>query len=419
MSPGRGFPRKIALLSALYFAEGLPYGFQITALPVYLRTHGVSLTGIGLATLLGLPWLVKALWAPAVDRFGSERLGRRRSWILPMQAGLALACLAAAWVQPEQQLRPLLLLVLAMNFFAATMDIAVDGLAVDVLEPHELGYGNIAQVVGYKVGMLGGGGLLLFASRFIGWRGLFVGMAALVAGVLLITLLVRPPAPAAAAAGTRGAPAATLRGVLTTLFAAVRVPGAGWVLAFIASYKLGETMCDAMFRPFLVDAGYTAPEIGLLIGTWGMAFSLAGSFAGGVLASRAPLLRAVGIAAAIRVLPLAGVWWLALLEHPGTRAVTAVIAAESFFGGALTTTLFAFMMSRVDRRIGATHFTVLATIEVLGKWVGALASGWVGDAFGYPTVFGAGFVLSAAYLLLLAPVRRVALRSAGNARTSP
>ena len=112
------------------------------------------------------------------------------------------------------------------------------------------------------------------------------------------------------------------------------------------------------------------------------------------------------MAAALRVVPLIGVFWLSLLSHPGERAVIGVTAVEHFFGGALTTTLFAFMMSRVDKRIGATHYTVLATIEVLGKMVGAWASGIVGDAFGYPTVFGIAVILSVAYLGLLPAVAR-------------
>src|SRR5688500_8104916 len=161
---GPGLARRLAILWVLYFVQGLPFGFQATALPVYLREAGVSLVGIGLVTALALPWSLKLFWAPLVDRFGSRRLGRRRSWILPLQLGLAASCAAAAAVRPTDGLTPLLLLVLAMNLFAATLDIAVDGLAVDVLALPELGQGNVAQVVGYKMGMLTGGGLLVWAS---------------------------------------------------------------------------------------------------------------------------------------------------------------------------------------------------------------------------------------------------------------
>ena len=123
--------QKLALLSLLYFVQGLPFGFQSTALPVILRQQGQSLATIGLAQALALPWLFKIVWAPAVDRYFWPGVGRRRSWILPMQCLLAAACAAAAWAPTH--LGALLTAVLFMNLFAATMDIAVDGLAIERL----------------------------------------------------------------------------------------------------------------------------------------------------------------------------------------------------------------------------------------------------------------------------------------------
>jgi PAT family beta-lactamase induction signal transducer AmpG len=388
----------IALLLALYFVQGLPFGFQALALPVYLRQQGVSLTEIGLVGVLAAPWMLKALWAPLVDRYSLPRLGRRRSWILPMQAGLALCCAAAAAVGGAN-LTLLLALVFGMNLFAATQDIAVDGLAVDLLTEEELGYGNAAQVVGYKLGMLTGGGLLVWASEWIGWGGLFLAMAALIAAVMLGVLGVKEP--------EGGAPEEreTLGEVVRALGRALVVPGGGWLLLFVATYKLGESMVDTMFKPFLVDAGFTAGQIGLWVGSWGMVASVLGSLAGGVLASRLPVLAAVGVAAALRVGPMIGEW--ALASFGATAAgVIGVTCAEHFFGGALTTCMFAFMMSRVDRRVGASHYTLLASVEVLGKSPGSWLSGALTEAAGYAGIFAAGAALSLAFLGLLLPLRR-------------
>jgi MFS family permease len=394
--------RKLLILWVLYFVQGMPFGFQVTALPVYLRSEGVSLTGIGLATVLALPWVLKLAWGPPVDRFGSRRLGRRRSWILPLQAALAASCVAAAYVPAEGGVRLLLLAVLFMNLFAATMDVAVDGLAVDLLEPGELGYGNIAQVVGYKLGMLTGGGLLVWASESIGRQGLFFAMAGLTLLALAVTAGYRERPPE----GARATAAPTsMRAVLLALGQAVRLPGTAWLFVFIATYKLGETLADTMFRPFLVDADYDAGDIGLWLGTWGVAFSIAGSLLGGILASRMDLLGAVALTAALRALAVGGEWWLSLVE-PTLPRMAAVVSAEQLFGGALTTALFAYMMSRVDRRIGATHFTLLATVEVLGKLAASWASGFITDATSYPTLFGLATVLAVAFLALLVPLRR-------------
>jgi len=379
------------------------------ALPVYLRQQGVSLTGVGFAGALALPWLLKALWAPLVDRFYWRAFGRRRSWIVPMQLGLVLACAAAAGVGPETErgLYLLLGLVFAMNLLAATQDVAVDGLAVDVLRPDELGYGNAAQVVGYKLGMLTGGGLLVWASGAVGWEGLFALMGMLMAGVLLLTTLgLRERAAAAEGAGDADGAQPTLREILAKLKAALAVPGGAWLLVFVGTYKLGEALVDAMFKPFLVDVGFTAAQIGAWLGTWGMLASLLGSLLGGLLAARVSLWKALALTAALRLVPLAGEWALAAGGAPSGGAVIAVTVAESLFGGALTTAMFAFMMSRVDRSIGATHYTVLACVEVLGKSPGVFASGKLAEVLGYAGLFGLGTLLSAAFLLLLIPLRR-------------
>jgi MFS family permease len=395
------FAWKVAVLSSLYFVQGLPYGFQATALPVYLRARGLSLTGISLLSILAVPWMLKALWAPLVDRWGSERFGKRRSWIVPMQIGLAATAGAAAFIPLPAGVPVLLGAVLLMNFFAATMDIAVDGLAIDLLDESELGHGNSIQVNGYKVGMLTGGGLLVWASKDIGWSGLLAAMAVLTLLVTAFTLTWREPPQREVEAGDPTSIADVMKAAAATL----KVPGAVWVLAFVATYKLGESMIDAMYKPLLVDLGFDAPTLGAWLGTWGMLASLAGSAAGGFLASRLPIVTALGLASFLRVGPLVGEWWVAT-GHASRPLVFAITQAEHFFGGALTVVLFAFMMARVDRRIGATHYTLLATIEVLGKSPGTWASGPMAQRLGYGPVFATGVVLSLLFLLLLVPVAR-------------
>jgi MFS transporter, PAT family, beta-lactamase induction signal transducer AmpG len=394
--------KKVGLLGALYFVQGLPFGFQSTALPVYLRTQGVSLKVIGFLGALALPWVLKVLWAPLVDRYSSARIGRRKSWILPMQALLAATCVAAALVVERGVLSLLLGLIFLMNLFAATQDIAVDGLAVKLLEPWELGAGNTAQVVGYKLGMLTGGGLLVWATAHIGWRGLFLAMALLSLVVLAVTAMMREPVSTEEAAGRM-----SWREIFDRLRAAVSLRGAGWLLLFIGTYKLGESMVDVLFKPFLVDAGITPAQIGLWVGTWGTVASVLGSVAGGLLASRMPLLGALALTASLRVFPLGGEW-LRALHGPTEGGVIAVTVAENFLGGMLTTAMFAFMMSRVDRRIGATHYTLLASVEVLGKAPGGPIAGLLATDAGwsYANVFLLGMVLSVAFVVLLLPLRQ-------------
>ena len=150
--------RPLIVLAILYVVQGLPFGFQTAALGPYLRGEGVRLADIGFAGALAAPWMLKILWAPVVDAWGSARFGRRRSWIVPMQGLLACTCFAAAAIPEHGAITALLVAVLFMNLFAATMDVAVDGLALDLLRERDLGGVAAAQVAGYKIGMLLEGG---------------------------------------------------------------------------------------------------------------------------------------------------------------------------------------------------------------------------------------------------------------------
>jgi PAT family beta-lactamase induction signal transducer AmpG len=396
---------RLAILSVFYLVQGLPFGFQAKALPVYLTTHGLSLTAVGFAGAVSAPWLLKPLWAPFVDRYSSARFGRRRSWIVPLQAALASTCLGLAFV-PTEALPWFFVLITLTNLFAATMDIAVDGLAVDMLEPEQLGWGNIAQVVAYKIGMLLGGGILLWASQWIGWRGLFEGMSVLIFAALLITLWWREPEldshPHEPHVRT------DLRALLRTLGQALVSPGGLALLLVVATYKIGESVSDGMFEPFLVRrAGWAEARIGLVVGIHCMWFSLAGSFLGGAFVSRWGAYKVLVGFAIARTLAIVGVVALARLD-PGSIGNGDVILAkglEELTGGGLTTAMFAFMMGRVDRRIGATHYTLLAGVEVFGKMPGGLLSGVIADAIGFAWTFAIGFGISLVCLPLLRLVR--------------
>lgn len=394
--------RRIGLLFGLYFAQGMPYGFQVGALPTYLAEQGYSDTLIGWSTALSLPWLLKLLWAPAVDRYRSGPLGARKTWIVPLQLGIALAAVAASFTPLDTSLIALLCTVFVMNLMAATQDIAVDGLAVDLLRESELGYGNAAQVVGFKAGMLTSGGLLLSYSETIGWRGYFLLMAAGI-GLALVGLILTPePTPTHPTSEASETTEQTFGAILRSMWAAASHPASRWVALLAGTYKAGESMMDIMFKPFLIrSAGFTRGDIGLWVGTWGMGFSLAGSFVGGWLAKRRSVQSALLIAAALRVLPLIAQWALTWSE-PSAEAVIAVTCAEHFFGGILTTVMFATMMGSVNREIGATHYTALASIEVLGKTPAAWAAGSISDNYGYGTVFAVGVALSIAFVALAA-----------------
>ena len=389
---------RVAILGALYLVQGLPFGFQVGALPIYLSELGVGPALIGFSTVLAAPWGLKFLWAPLIERFGGAR-GSRKRWIVPVQLLMVLVMLGTSSISVESHLALLLLLLFVLNFLAAIQDVAVDGLAVDLLPPEELGIGNAAQVVGYKFGMMLAGGVLVWATGSIGWSGVFWCMAAVVAAVaLLVSSMAEPVVHDAEPAEDKQ----TLSGIIGTLMSALTRPAGGWALLVVATYKMGESLIDVMYKPFLMEHGITASQLGLWLGTWGMLTSVLGSLLGGILATRVPLLRLLVMCSLLRLVPEFGQFALALDWFPiEANIVIAVSLAEHFAGGALTTVMFATMMGWVDRRIGATHFTVFACVEVWGKSSTAMLSGVVTEYCSYAFTFGLGIAIGVVFLLLL------------------
>lgn len=388
------FSVRFAFLLALYLAQGLPHGFFLAALPLYLREAGWSRTAIGFYGVLGFPWFLKPLWAPLVDRYGLRSLGRRKTWILPCMAALAVLTAGLSLFEPQQgrSVLGLLMLVLSMNFLAATQDIAVDGLAVDTLSTAERGLGNVAQVGGYKIGMLTSGGLLLALSDRIGWTGICLSMALLCLAVLCAALLY----PEREARRSPSPEQLRIPQIVASLLEMARRPGFAWALALILTYKSGEVLVDSMYKIFLLDSGMSLPSIGILAGGWGMACSLAGSLLGGWVASRSPdRLKTLERLGLVRAVPLLAIAVLPHLAFPlSPWIVYPVTLAEHMAGGLLTPALFAFLMDLCDRRASATQYTALSAVELLGKLSLSLPSGLLADRLGFGVLFPLAAVVS-------------------------
>ncbi len=397
---------KLGLLSLLYFVQGVPFGFQSKGLKLLLADDpSVPMTAVTLLGLLSLPWTVKPIWAPLVDRYGSHRFGRRKSWIVPLMSLLALALVGAGFTPYPEWLVPLLAIVLAMNLFASMQDVPVDGLAIDLLGDEELGAGNAAQVAAYKIGMAVGGSIFIgFLLPKLDWTGAFVSLAIVAALATLAVLRIDEPAPRhASTPGER----LTFKEIARRAWQLVTKPGGVWLVLFVASYKIGEQLSDSIFEPFLQRELHYSKESVADFALVGQVGSLLGSVIGGVVASRMGLLRSVAITSAIRAVSLVAMWALAAGFLPNLPSVIiAVTSLEHFMAGLVTTCMFAFMMSRVDKAVGATHFTLLAAIEVIGKSPAGLVGGAMVDGMGWAPVFLIGAGLSWLFLVLLVPLGR-------------
>jgi predicted permease len=145
--------KKFGLLTSLYIAQGLPFGFFSQALPALLREKGIGLETIGLGALLALPWAAKWLWAPWLDKYQNHR-----QWIIVANVIAIFACLLLGGFDlaelAGEKLWMLYFAFFLLNLTAASQDIATDAIAVMQLTEAERGIGNGIQVAGYRVGMI-------------------------------------------------------------------------------------------------------------------------------------------------------------------------------------------------------------------------------------------------------------------------
>jgi len=376
---------KLGLLGALYLSQGLPYGFFTQALPALLRQLGRSLPEIGAASLLALPWALKFLWAPWVDRWWSPRMGRRRSWILPLQALTAVFMAVLAVVDPSADLTWVMVGFLVANLLAATQDIATDGLAVSLLTESERGLGNGVQVAGYRVGMIIGGGALLVLYDHIGWAGVFGSMAALLA-LASVPIALHKEAPAPPPESVVGASVASV----------LRRPGMRTWLVVLLAYKFGEALAGAMLRPMLVDLGLALSDIGWLLGTAGFSAGLAGALLGGWAAGRFGRHRTLIAAGVLQAVTVGAYLLPAVGIATDTVPLAVLVSVEHLIGGVATAALFTAMMDRCDPASGGTDYTLQASAVVLSTGVAAGVSGLVAEPLGYAAHFAIGGALSLA-----------------------
>lgn len=376
--------RKVVLLASLYLAQGLPYGFFTQALPVLLRKHGLSLPLIGLANLLALPWALKFAWAPLIDRVHAPRRGRRRAVIIPLQLMCIATLGALAFAASPDMVWALCIAVLLVNLFAATQDIATDGLAVEILGPQERGLGNGLQVGAYRTGMIIGGGAMLLVFAHAGWSAAFLGLAGILLVATIPILVFREPASQPAPRET--ASLAAVRESLTR-------PGMWPWLVVLMTYKVGEWFATGMLRTFLTDAKLGIDDIAMMLGLVGFSVAVVGALVGGALTTTLGRRRALVLFGGLQTLAIGSLALAA--ELPSIAMFYAVTIAEHVTSAMATAALFTAMMDRCRDTHAGTDYTVQASLVVITTGVIAALSGLSAQALGYTGHFLAAAALSA------------------------
>ena len=386
------------LAGLMGFASGLPLLLTLSVLQAWLKAEGVDLATIGFIGLVGLPYTLKFLWAPLFDRYVPVALGRRRGWLAIFQILLALSIAALGLTAPADGIPTVAAAALLVAFFSASQDIVIDAYRRETLADAEQGLGAAYYVCGYQLGTLlaAGGGLIL--ADIVGFKGVYLFMAGVMATAIVVTLLAPEPKL------TAGQPT-TLRDAFTgPLVEFFQRRDAVLVLAFILLYKLGDNMASHMSIPFYLDIGFSNTEIGSvvkLLGTWAI---FIGTFAGGALILRLGLFRALLLFGVLQGVSTAGFALLAVLGH-NLYWLGGVVAMENLTIGLGRSALLAFMAYLTNRRFTATQFALLASLAGVPRVIVSAPTGWLAEQIGWVSFFLSCALIAIPGLLLLLAFR--------------
>jgi len=392
--------RRIGITLLLGFSSGLPLALSGSTLQAWMATLHVDIATIGLFSLVGLPYSLKFLWAPFMDRYVPPFLGRRRGWILLAQFTLVVILAGMAVTDPVSHIWRMGILAFALSFASASQDIVYNAYYIDILRPAERGMGAAVQAGGYRLAMIVAGALVLILADRIGWRDSYLLMALLMLMAMIPTCIGPEPE-------IQVVPPRTLReAVVTPLLELLIRRGAVWLLLLVVLYKFGNWFSGQLTNAFLIEGlHFTATDVGVVNKGFGIAATIVGIFLGGVLMARLSLFKALlyfGILQAVSILTFLA---LSLVGHSYLGMVLAV-GVENLAWGMGTAAFLAYLMALCDHRYTAFQFALLSTLDSISRVFLGPPAGYLVQYSGWSALFMVSALLAIPGLVLLVLLRK-------------
>ena len=384
------------------FSSGLPLALTASTLSVYLYQYEIDLKTIGMAALLGWPYIGKILWAPLVDSLKiplfTRTLGQRRGWLIFTQIFLALSIATISCFNPADNLAATLTATFFIALFSATQDLAVDALRIESLKESDQAYGAAYYTFGYRIGMvISTFGALKLSSAY-NWQFTYLVMGSLVAIGMIATLLMNEP----------NHPKSKVKKNLSEYFEHSFIkPFADFfsrensiiILIFILLYKLSDAYIGMVTNPFLLKMGFTIDEIAEVVKLMGVAATLLGVYAGGFIAKNISLKSALFIGAMLQIITNGG-YLIILQTGHDVNVLATVIAVDNFSGGIGTAALVAYLSVLCNREFTATQYALLSAFASTGRQIISSTSGITAENYGWQIFFIIAMSLSVPVLFL-------------------
>ena len=362
------------------FSGGIPLGLTGGTLQAWMASEKVDLTLIGLFSLVGLPYTLKFIWAPLMDRYVPPFLGRRRGWLFVTQIALAGAIAAMAFSNPVIAPGAMAVMALAVSFSSASQDIVIDAYRTELLSESERGAGSALYIMGYRLAMIVSGALALILSDHIPWSSVYLIMAGCIGVGVIASLFGPEPILKETAPKTL---AIAVWGPFVEYF---KRRGAFEILLFIVFYKLGDVLTGMMTTPFMIQIGFTKTDIGAVNKGLGVFATIIGTLTGGALMARFGMRRSLWTFGIMQALSNLCFMILAYMGHHYPTMVSAIVI-ENLCSGMGTAAFSAFLMSLCNTKFTATQYALLTSFMAFSRVFITAPSGWMAKNLGWEHYF--------------------------------
>jgi MFS transporter, PAT family, beta-lactamase induction signal transducer AmpG len=415
----------------LGFSAGLPFILVSSTLSAWLADEHVSLSVIGYFSLVGVSYSIKVFWAPVIDRlpllFLTRIFGKRRSWMLVSQLGIAIGLWKMSQIPVDSQLQQLALLSIWVAFCSATQDIVIDAYRIEIVAVKFQGAMAAMYVFGYRLALLVAGAGALYLAEFVNWQVAYQVMAGLMLIGIVSTLLITEPKhetdQSAEAIEKRLEHSLKVKsdtGLFSSLMRwfvdAVISPfieffhrngRSGFlILALIALYKMSDIAMGVMANPFYLDLGFSKKEIADITKLFGFFMTIFGTSMGGVLVVRYGIMRPLLLGAIIVALTNLLFAVLAVLE-PNLYLLAGVVSADNLCGGMASAVFIAYLSSLTNSTYTATQYALFSSLMTLpAKLIGGF-SGEIVGGYGYDGFFIYAALIGVPAIILVVLVMRI------------
>jgi PAT family beta-lactamase induction signal transducer AmpG len=387
------------VLLALGAASGFPNQITESALQAWMKDAGQSNTQIGLLSYVALPYLLKFLWAPFMDRFPVPLLGRRRGWMLLIQLLLAAGIGALSLQDPSRSLPAVAVTALVIVFLSASQDIVIDAYRADVSLPEERGVAAAANNLGYRVCAWLAFAAALIAADALGWRLAFLVLAAAMLAFTLATWFAPEPEYPLAP------PTSLKQSVRLSLQELLASPGALGLIVLIVTFKIGGAMALKFYTAFLLDMGFSKTEIGLVAKAVFTSSAVAGGVIGGIWMIRLGLLRSMLFFGVLQTVAILSFYVLAVNGRSFPLMIMAT-AFDNLAGSMGNIAEVALIMAMCSARFSAFQYALLSVLALLPRYLIGGPAGWLADHGGWPQYFLVTFLLGVPGIVMVWLMRR-------------